>query len=153
MHRNVIVGTIPISSAIYLFGQNSGVEVTDNYIQSGPGNTGASGIRLTGPFFGAVGPNTNMTIANNDISKFDYGIRGTNVDHSWFSGNKTHDNAVDGIQMDSTAVTNTLRSNRASDNGVWDCEDQSKDGGTAGTANTWTINKGDTSSPAGICHH
>ncbi|HEY7926761.1 MAG TPA: right-handed parallel beta-helix repeat-containing protein [Candidatus Dormibacteraeota bacterium] len=149
---NLIVGTIPMNSAIYLFGQNSGVRVTGNYIQSGPGNVGASGIRLTGPFFGAVGPNTNMTITNNDISNFDYGIRGSNVDHSWFSANNTHDNGVDGIQMTITAVTNTLRANHADDNGTWDCEDQSTDAGTAGTANTWTNNSGDTSNPSGICH-
>jgi hypothetical protein len=37
------------------------------------------------------------------------------------------------------------------DNGAHDCHDETAGGGTAGTANIWRKNQGDTATPPGIC--
>ncbi len=144
-----------LQSALYFFGQNSGVLVVGNDLEASAGNS-SSGIRLTGPFFGAVGPNIQMSIARNRARNFAYGIRGSNVFDSDFDHNQVRDNSVDGIQMSPAPYTpsagNTLTDNHARDDAVFDCEDQSKSPGTAGTANFWVDDRGETADPPGICH-
>jgi parallel beta-helix repeat protein len=51
------------------------------------------------------------------------------------------------------ATGNTFQNNKASGNGDYDCLDDTVGGGTAGTANFWLHDKGDTSQPAGLCQH
>ena len=143
-----------LQSALYFFGDNNGVKVVGNHIAAGSSDP-YSGIRLTGPYFGAVGPNLKMTIADNDVRNFGYGIRGSNVMSSTFDHNNVRDNSTDGIQLGDTtyapATGNTLTDNHASNDATFDCEDQSHGTGTAGTANNWVDDHGKTSSPSGIC--
>jgi hypothetical protein len=47
---------------------------------------------------------------------------------------------------------NRVQREEIADSGMFDCRDDSVGGGTAGTANFWLSDHGDTSSPAGICH-
>lgn len=143
-----------LQSALYFFGDNNGVKVVGNHIAVGSADP-YSGIRLTGPYFGAVGPNLKMTIADNDVRNFGYGIRGSNVMSSTFDHNNVRDNSTDGIQLGDTtyapATGNTLTDNHASNDATFDCEDQSHGTGTAGTANNWVDDHGKTSNPSGIC--
>jgi parallel beta-helix repeat protein len=64
--------------------------------------------------------------------------------------NTLQKNAHDGIFADASAVNNLFSKNEAKGNGLYDYEDQSHGTGTAGTANTWTKNKGKTASPPGL---
>lgn len=57
----------------------------------------------------------------------------------------------DGIHADGNSTNNEILNNQASSNTFYDCHDQSSGAGTAGTANTWLGDHGQTSSPAGIC--
>jgi hypothetical protein len=56
-----------------------------------------------------------------------------------------------GILVGSISRDNVFRGNSARRNATFDCQDQSRGSGTAGTANTWEDNIGERSSPAGIC--
>ena len=59
-------------------------------------------------------------------------------------------NRLDGIHLGDT-FGYQLSFNTALDNRLFDCRDTTTGGCTAGTNNTWTANRGRTSSPAGLC--
>ena len=60
-------------------------------------------------------------------------------------------NRLDGIHA-GDSLGYQLSANTALDNHLFDCRDTTTGGtGTAGTNNTWTANRGRTSSPAGLC--
>jgi parallel beta-helix repeat protein len=73
------------------------------------------------------------------------------VTNGLISNNRTDDNAEFGIRATNQAMNNTIDSNHARGNGTFDCDDESHGGGTLGTANFWTKDHGDTSSPPGLC--
>lgn len=56
-----------------------------------------------------------------------------------------------GVDVDSSSSANNFHDNDWDGSAPNDCVDASSGGGTANTANTWTNNYGDTSSPPGIC--
>lgn len=56
-----------------------------------------------------------------------------------------------GVDVDSLSSGNNFHDNDWDGSAPNDCYDASSGGGTANTANTWTNNYGDTSSPPGIC--
>ena len=59
---------------------------------------------------------------------------------------------ADGIRVnDALSSNNTITGNHLKNNVTHDCHDNSHGGGTLGTANTWTDNHGETSSPPGLC--
>jgi hypothetical protein len=60
-------------------------------------------------------------------------------------------NGVDGISMAAGTRANLIRSNKAKGNVAFDCHDESVGGRTAGTANRWRTNRGDTDQPGGLC--
>jgi len=64
--------------------------------------------------------------------------------------NSSANNDVTGITADSASSSNTISYNHASGNSI-DCEDDSTGAGTAGTANFWIKDFGQTESPPGIC--
>ena len=66
------------------------------------------------------------------------------------SSNHSHDNRLDGIYIDATAMNNTITRNVLMQNGNLDAEDLSTGTGTAGTANTWSKNALTTSSPSSL---
>jgi hypothetical protein len=65
--------------------------------------------------------------------------------------NGSGSNGGDGFHLTATSSDNLLSLNGALGNLGFDCHDESVGTGTAGTANTWTMNFGDTSSPPGLC--
>ena len=74
------------------------------------------------------------------------------VEYSGFSGNKVEDNRNDGIVIENAPYSNnTLLDNEAEGNSVFDCADNTAGSWTAGTANTWFNNFGNSSSPTGLC--
>jgi nitrous oxidase accessory protein NosD len=75
-----------------------------------------------------------------------YTTIGTEVSHNSSTGND-----FDGIFADTDTSNNTISYNRASQNKLFDCEDDSAGGGTAATANFWIKNLGDTESRPGLC--
>jgi parallel beta-helix repeat protein len=76
-----------------------------------------------------------------------YGTVGSSV-----SGNRTTRNAV-GLWAETGSAGNTFSKNTSDANQYWDCEDDTLGSGTAGTADKWTSNHGDTSQPPGLCKH
>ncbi|MEX2439598.1 MAG: hypothetical protein WD739_06930 [Actinomycetota bacterium] len=57
----------------------------------------------------------------------------------------------DGISMSADTRGNLIRRNRAGGSAVLDCHDDSVGARTAGTANQWRNNRGDTDQPEGLC--
>jgi parallel beta-helix repeat protein len=80
----------------------------------------------------------------------DGGIALFNSTNNTISHNQSNNNKGDGIFADSASIDNVFSKNQASGNTNFDFEDQSTDGGTAGTGNTWTHNHGASSSPGGL---
>lgn len=71
--------------------------------------------------------------------------------NSLLAYNSSSNNAY-GIWLQAGNEGNRLQKNIARANSVYDCEDDTTGNGTAGTANTWSANRGETSSPRGLCH-
>lgn len=87
----------------------------------------------------------------NNSFKNDQGIGVYATTGAKISGNDTDQNTTDGLFADTDTSGNKFDQNSAQGNTGLDCEDVSTGSGTAGTANSWTHDAGDTSSPAGIC--
>ena len=117
----------------------------DNQVSTTSANVWAAGTYLQ--------DQSGTTLKNNKFSGGTEGIASFNVTSATFENNKVDGASGDGIYNDASSTGNTDTNNQAFGSGTFDCQDDSHDGGTAGTANTWTNDKGDTSSPAGICRH
>jgi len=119
---------------------NSNIQIVDNRISG----FGDDGIRLSG---GA----TNILVSKNKISgNTNDGIALEDADQNRVEQNKLENNGHDGIFVDAASMNNIFTKNEAKKNDNLDYEDLSHGGGTAGTANTWTKNKGKTASPPGL---
>lgn len=116
-------------------------------------NPGFSGIAIRDTlqiFTGA----SNVNVVGNTVTGAEgSGIDVTADDFAAVSArnNSLRNNGVDGIYFGPVTNGNQIRSNRASGNGNFDCEDDSSGPGTSGTANTWTNNDGVTDDPDGMC--
>jgi len=91
------------------------------------------------------------TVHHNDLFLNDDGIGlfttvGTDISH-----NRSINNDFDGIFADTDTSSNTISYNKADDNKLFDCEDHSVGPGTAGTANFWINDLGDTENRPGLC--
>ena len=120
------------------------------------GNEGAG--LLVFEVTGGVQVNNN-TLTANDYG-LDLGVGTANEDGGaltvttgvLFNNNQATNNRFDGFRAENDAQQNTLRNNKASGTTTGhDCRDASTGSGTAGTANTWQNDQGQTSDPAGIC--
>ena len=120
------------------------------------GNEGA-GI-LAFEVTGGVQINNN-TLTANDYG-LDLGVGSANEDGGsltvttgvLFNNNHATDNRFDGLRAEDDAQQNTLRDDNASGTSAGhDCRDASTGSNTAGTANTWQHDEGQTSNPSGIC--
>jgi nitrous oxidase accessory protein NosD len=67
------------------------------------------------------------------------------------NGTESGDDTTDGIRVTASSISNTLRNNHLKFNVTHDCHDDSAGPGTAGTANFWIDNHGQTSQPPGLC--
>jgi hypothetical protein len=63
----------------------------------------------------------------------------------------TGPDTTDGIRVDMNSTNNQILSNHMNQNITHDCHDDSAGGGTAGTANTWTNDLGNTQNRPGLC--
>lgn len=128
---------------------DSANKVLNNHLDS---NTGV-GILLNG--------STGDTVSKNDVKKSSgdgislVGATGNTVDHNNAESNGTPASGAipatgDGIHADAASTGNTFDQNDAKKNALYDYQDESVGAGTAGTANTWTKNKGKTASPPGL---
>jgi parallel beta-helix repeat protein len=80
------------------------------------------------------------------------GAEGNEVDGNRVRRNGTEsDDTTDGIRLTAFSTSNTLRNNHLKANVTHDCHDDSAGPGTAGTANFWIDNRGQTSQPQGLC--
>lgn len=105
-----------------------------------------------------------LQINNNSLSANDYGldlgVGAANEDGGpltittgvLLNNNQATNNRFDGFRAENDAEQNSLKNNKASGTSAGhDCRDASTGTGTAGTANTWQNDKGQTSDPTGIC--
>ena len=85
---------------------------------------------------------------SNDVGIAPFVAEGIDVAH-----NRSHDNSESGIHEfgPNHSQANTIEYNDSFNNAVVDCEDDTVGTRTAGTANFWIKDKGNTESPPGIC--
>jgi parallel beta-helix repeat protein len=129
------------ATGILLYGDLGTVSVSGNDLSDDD-----SGIAAA-----SVTPKGNVTISGNTISGAGIGITlGATVD-TIVENNTVKGAGSFGLQAEDDAKGNTFDGNASSGAGTFDCRDESTGAKTAQTANTWTGDTGDTSSPAGIC--
>jgi parallel beta-helix repeat protein len=92
-----------------------------------------------------------VTVHENTLYLNDLGFALGTASGVLVDNNTTTSNTFDGLRAESDTSGNTFQGNKSSSNGMHDCHDASTGGGTAGTANTWKDNQGNTQTPAGIC--
>jgi parallel beta-helix repeat protein len=103
----------------------------------------------TGIFLDTV---TESLIAHNNVhNNGRHGIFVRNSDNNVIEHNKVEDNSVNGIHVTGTSSDNLISKNKMKDNGGFDCFDDTFGTGTAGTANFWEGNSGDTENRPGLC--
>lgn len=161
---------------VYAFGDNRNLEIDGN---RGTGVSGVSGtaILTVDPSFQASTADSGTQISRNDMSRFFNGVRlanavnanvfennlsnndgngirlggGLGVTDSRVSNNETNGNDMNGIVADANSARNTIDRNRAQGNTLFDCRDDSAGTGTAGTANYWIQDIGNTQNRPGLC--
>lgn len=128
--------------------RGAAVDITANDISrhqyTGPQSVQSSGITL-------VELSGNVRVEGNRLSNNDRGISLFQVSNATIGMNQAVGHLLWGIGAFTNAADNTLRLNLARDNEAGDCIDHTTGDGTAGTANSWGINVGSTSTPEGIC--
>lgn len=95
---------------------------------------------------------TGNTFQNNELKT--NGEDGINLDaasNNTLKDNKANGNARNGVHAGTGSTGNTIQNSNAMSNTAFDCMDETVGTGTAGTANTWLNDHGQTSSPPGIC--
>jgi nitrous oxidase accessory protein NosD len=136
-----------VGSAVFLGGDDHNVVISRNTIYSPV----YSGIRSAD---NPSAPNTAITMSNNRIRGA--GFYGIHIGASSLNGGTIRGNVVvgsdpDGIFTESGNTGNVFVSNTVRNSRTIDIRDESTGGGTAGTANSYTDNRCDTSDPSGLC--
>jgi len=109
---------------------------------------------------GLCGPTTGIVVRANEV----HGNGGSGVLLEGAKANLVKSNEIesngpappgidttDGIRVDSTSTGNQIRSNQLRGNVTHDCHDDSTGTASAGTANTWNENQGQTENRPGLC--
>jgi len=118
---------------------------TNNRIsQNDAENNGENGISLFD------GSDNNVVEKNESSRNGRDGISVGNSDNNRISQNKAENNGGDGIYMEPTSEQNRITQNSLKNNARFDAEDESVGTGTAGTANIWEKNKGETENRPGL---
>jgi parallel beta-helix repeat protein len=139
----------------YVFGNDfgiyadseSGVKISHNDVS----NNVSDAITLCGevPFCSAI---TNSTVDGNDVDSNDgTGILLNAAASNLVKSNRVEQNGTDGIHADSASSNNQIQNNFMDDNVPYDCADDSAGTGTAGTANFWSGDRGETQNRPGLC--
>ena len=89
---------------------------------------------------------TERTMRTQKVPVNVYETSGASID-----SNQARDNRSNGFYAGADTSGNTFQNDAASDSGMFDCRDDSHGAGTAGTANFWLNDHGETSLPPGIC--
>jgi parallel beta-helix repeat protein len=114
----------------------------------------------TGPGIGVYDAAQSNTISNNASERNkDSGILLDSASNNSVQGNHVRSNGTpgheatggDGMRANAGATNNTIRSNFMKNNVDFDCHDGSTGAGTAGTANFWISDMGDTQNRPGLC--
>ncbi len=149
---------------VYDFGSSTAVSIKNNEAYGGTFDgldvVGSSGATLEnnkahdnafdGIYLNDTG--SGNTLKNNELTgNGEDGINLDSANDNALENNKTKGNTRDGVHADSSSTGNTIKNNDAKTNTQFDCHDLSAGAGTAGTANFWLNDKGDTSSPLGLC--
>jgi parallel beta-helix repeat protein len=118
----------------------------------------ADGIYLCGDPASFCGPATGNVVRSNLVEANDgYGIALYAADANLVKSNHVERNGTpagdttDGLFADSGSGGNQIISNHMDDNVAHDCHDGSSGLGTAGTANFWRSNRGETQNRPGLC--
>lgn len=111
----------------------------------------------SGPGIGVYDSQNNAVHNNMVEGNSDSGILLDDADNNDIGNNQVRNNGTadgdmtDGIRVEVTSTGNTLQNNHLKDNVTHDCHDNSIGLGTAGTANSWVNNHGETAQPSGLC--
>jgi len=177
--NNQYVPSIPISSGVIVFQAPAGssrvdhnrIIDNDNGIQTYIQQTGleishndvfqslADAIVLCGDATqGCVEPVTDNVVRSNKIeSNGGSGVLLLDADANLLKKNEAKGNGAgsgdttDGLRVDANSTDNEILGNKLDQNVTHDCHDDSTGSGTAGTANTWQGDEGDTENRAGLC--
>ena len=116
------------------------------------------GLILCGDPSQDCGPATRLVVRSNNV----YNNRGSGItlmgaDANLIKSNKVQNNGTelgdttDGLRVDSGSANNQILNNMMAGNVTHDCHDDSAGSGTAGTANTWQNDQGQTENRPGLC--
>jgi parallel beta-helix repeat protein len=151
-HNSVIHGPEDIFMGIVIapngiqVSRGAAGEIDHNVVTENNGAASGTGVLIYQAGTGLV------TVDHNDVYKNDDGISLYESDNESVSHNNSHEQLVyDGLFMDSASEGNTVDHNDAYLNFEHDCHDDSTGGGTAGTANYWLHDKGNTENRPGLC--
>lgn len=148
--HNVIVhgpeDVIPIAPNGIQVSRGASAQVDHNVVTQNNGAASGTGILLYQAGSGLV------QVDHNDVYANDDGISLYSSDNETVAHNNSHEQLFyDGLYMDPDSAGNTIAENDAYLNTEHDCHDDSHGAGTAGTANYWIHDKGNTELPQGIC--
>jgi hypothetical protein len=111
----------------------------------------ASGVIIFNPS-GEDGSAGDVKVSDNLVKNNDSNVALFNRDDSVIEDNTILDAPFyDGLFADEESAGNRFTDNTASGNAEHDCHDDSNGSGTAGTANYWKNNTGDTQNRPGLC--
>lgn len=140
-------------SAIFIGARNKDVVVKRNHIES----TGGTGIdvRDTGADGSDGDPPRNVDVLKNKVrtaGQHGIDVSATGVGEYEVRGNLALRNGEVGLHAGPKTDDAAFARNLARGNDAFDCQDESRGDGTAGTGNTWRRNVGGSDDPDGICH-
>ena len=126
--------------------RGAGAQADHNVVTENVGGGFGTGVLLFNAGAGLV------SVDHNDVYRNDDGISLYGSNDETVSHNNSHEQLVyDGLYMASDSAGNTIAENDANLNAEHDCHDDSTGGGTAGTANYWLHDKGNTENRPGLC--
>jgi nitrous oxidase accessory protein NosD len=146
--NNLVVPTVILSPSLW-----TGIHLRDAH-----GDSRVRGNIVSGAFTGVMVDNGTITVnptaatagpeiagnrASNSFAGFEIDQDATDIHHNRSVNNQY---GITVLSSDNNLHDNDFRGNY----GI-DCGDTTTGGGTAGTANNWNDNLGNTSSPAGLC--
>ena len=169
INRNVM--TNHGGSAIFLGGGVSNVDIERNVLTNGA----FTGINVTASYTGVADTDINISqnvitnfgdagiqlregannivVSRNTVTRSGHGIWVRDAVDNLIERNQLDRNLIDGIRAEATSANNVFSKNNARRNVEHDYHDDSTGGGTAGTANTWSKNKGKTQNRPGLINN
>ena len=148
-HNSVVHGppdVIPIAPNGIQISRGAAGQVDHNVVAENSGGASGTGVLIFQAGTGLV------DVDHNDVYRNDDGISLYDSDNETVSHNNSHEQIVyDGLYMAPDSAGNTIDHNDAYLNAEHDCHDDSTGSGTAGTANYWILDKGNTENVPGLC--